>query len=63
MLIVTILDWDDTLLPTSFLGRNGLLVEQAEETQNLLSPLDLIIAQLIEDSLKYGETFIITNAG
>jgi len=44
---VTIFDWDDTLLPTSFLGGNGLL-EYHRDTMNLLSPLDFTSSSLLE---------------
>ena len=59
--LVTIFDWDDTLLPTSFLGRNGLL-EYHRDTMDLLSPLDFTSCSLLEQSLKYGDTYLITNA-
>jgi len=58
---VTIFDWDDTLLPTSYLGRNGLL-EYKEDTQDFLKPLDESSSSLLQKSLLYGDIFIITNA-
>lgn len=53
---VTIFDWDDTLLPTSALQEGW--APSAQER----SELEDIAIQLLEKGLRYGRTFIITNA-
>ena len=61
-----IFDWDDTLLPTSFLTPKGTFSEEVQ-----LSPSDLEKMQQIEDyvyiilkeCIEKGDVYIITNAG
>lgn len=58
---IIILDWDDTLLCTSYLGRYGL-VNLPEEILEPVKMLDEKVAALLETVTSYGKTFIITNA-
>ena len=61
-----IFDWDDTLIPTSFLTPKGTFSEEVQ-----LSPSDLEKMQQIEDyvyiilkeCIEKGDVYIITNAG
>ena len=63
-----ILDWDDTLFPTSFLSKNGyfseniILAEKEEKIKKKLEKLEKSVLRLINISLSKGEVFIITNA-
>jgi len=56
-----IFDWDDTLLPTTFLGSLGFLDIPAEILATL-KPLDDASAKLLVRAVGYGDTFIITNS-
>jgi len=64
-----IFDWDDTLLPTSWLGEQGLLGEEEEEA--VISPevdaqlqaLADLVAVTLEAAKRRGSVAIVTNAG
>lgn len=60
-----IFDYDDTILPTSFLAKNGFRVDSAAPTGNIKRALDeysrYVNRTLIEAS-KYGHVLIVTNA-
>ena len=61
-----IFDWDDTLLPTSFLTPKGTFSEDIE-----LSPSDYkkmqeisnYVYEILKESIEKGDVYIITNAG
>jgi len=55
-----IFDWDDTLLCTKFLARFNFDIPQ--EILKTLEPLDDSASKLLKKSVKYGQTFIITNS-
>jgi hypothetical protein len=61
-----IFDWDDTLLPTSFLSSKNLIDTENklnEKTQLKISKLEELVKNLLELSLSKGDVYIITNAG
>ena len=61
-------DWDDTLLCSSFLSKIGLFDDEQTKKINLklikeqLSKLENNVFKVLSISIKYGDTFIITNA-
>ena len=63
---IIIYDWDDTLLPTSFLTPNGFLIENmelSEEDQEKLLKIENCVFSLLTESIEKGNVYIITNAG
>ena len=61
-----IFDWDDTLLPTSFLTKNGIYNENlilSNLDQEKIKKLEDIVFELLSKALDRGDVFIITNAG
>ena len=62
---IIIFDWDDTLLPTSFLVSKGILTPYMKlskyETQKILE-LEELILQLLALAVDKGNVYIITNA-
>ena len=62
---IIIFDWDDTLLPTSFLVSKGIFESDIEytkyEKQKLIELEDLIL-QLLTLAVDKGDVYIITNA-
>ncbi len=63
---IIIFDWDDTLLPTSFLSKNGVYDENkilTEKEKEKILELGNIVLNLLEISIEKGDTYIITNAG
>ena len=63
---IIIFDWDDTLLPTSFLTPNGFFNENMElsnEDQEKLLKLEKSVFLLLTEALEKGNVYIITNAG
>lgn len=58
---IVILDWDDTLLCTSYLGRVGL-VNLPDKVVEALKVLDEKVRDLLEMATNLGKTFIVTNA-
>ena len=63
---IIIFDWDDTLLPTSFLTPGGIFDENMKipsiETEKI-SKLEQAILKLLSEAVEKGNVYIITNAG
>jgi len=63
---IIIFDWDDTLLPTSFLTPGGIFNENMNlsdiENEKLLK-LEQAVFKLLTEAVKKGNVYIITNAG
>ena len=62
---IIIFDWDDTLLCTSFLTPNGIFDENVEltaEEKEKMSGLENQVYNLLNTSIKKGDTYIITNS-
>lgn len=62
---LTILDWDDTLFPTSWIVKNDInLTNKNTQHQYIVffSQLDTILYKILIKLLKYGKVFIVTNA-
>ena len=60
-----IFDWDDTLLCTSYLIRNGLNDENIQlslKDKDKISKLEISVYKLLSTALEKGDVFIITNA-
>jgi len=63
MTTLIILDWDDTLFPTSWAIKNNIdITNEPNKYLSLFSKLDNIIANTIYKLSKYGKVIIITNA-
>ena len=63
---IIIFDWDDTLLPTSFLTPGGIFDENIKLSQSdteKLSKLEQAVANLLKEAVEKGKVYIITNAG
>jgi len=63
---IIIFDWDDTLLPTSFLNTGGYLNEDmklSESDQEELIKLEQSVLTLLNEAVEKGNVYIITNAG
>ena len=63
---IIIFDWDDTLLPTSFLNPNGFFNEDMElsnEEQEKLLKLEKSVFLLLTEAIEKGNVCVITNAG
>ena len=61
-----IFDWDDTLLPTTFLTQGGTYNENmvlSENEQKKIEKLEKSALNLLKVSLSKGDVYIITNAG
>ena len=61
-----IFDWDDTLLPTSFLVSKNMIDKDKklnEKDQGKLNKLEILVKNLLTLTLSKGEVYIITNAG
>jgi len=60
---LTILDWDNTILPTSWLVKRGCTLGICidHDTKELLKPVEKSAYELIIKSLSIGEVIIITN--
>lgn len=59
--VVFILDWDDTLLCTSFLSALSFS-DISHETKEMIKKLDDIVVKLINQAVSRGVMYIITNA-
>lgn len=60
-----IFDWDDTLLCTSYLNPTGVFSDDQEfdpKTKEKLNLLDETVSEILCKSIKFGETYIITNS-
>ena len=63
---IIIYDWDDTLLPTSFLTPGGCFNEDikiSDTDQDKLLKLEQSVYTLLNESVEKGNVYIITNAG
>ena len=63
---IIIFDWDDTLLPTSFLTPGGIFDENLKISvieSEKISKLEQIILKLLSEAVEKGNVYIITNAG
>jgi hypothetical protein len=61
-----IFDWDDTLLPTSFLTPGGVFNEDitlSESEQDKMLKLEQSVLTLLNETVEKGNVYIITNAG
>jgi len=59
-----IFDWDDTLLPTSFILKENLMIKEnsSEELKCLFSILEEKIIKILNMSINKGNVYIITNS-
>jgi hypothetical protein len=57
-----ILDWDDTLFPTSWIIRNGISFQQNIKLYIWFDRLDRLLNTLLNKLLSIGNVIIITNA-
>ena len=63
---VIIFDWDDTILCTSFINPTGVFNPHARISSAVykqLEVLEVAAKKVMELSVYYGQTYIITNAG
>ena len=63
---IIIFDWDDTLLPTSFLTPGGVFNENiklSDVDHEKISKLEQTVLKLLEEAVQKGNVYIITNAG
>jgi len=63
---IIIFDWDDTLLPTSFLSPGGIFSPNIKLTKDdtlKLIELEKIVHKILTNAIQKGDVFIITNAG
>ena len=61
-----IFDWDDTLLPTSFLSPGGVFNENILSNENIhkkIEKLENSVLTLLNMAISKGDVYIITNAG
>ena len=62
---LVILDWDDTLFPTSWVVKNSIDLNKQEVQRkyiDLFVKLDSLIFNLLKNFLKYGKVVVVTNA-
>ena len=63
---IIIFDWDDTLLPTSFLTKGGCFYEDMQISPNdekKIAELENLVLELLNETIEKGTVYIITNAG
>ena len=63
---IIIYDWDDTLLPTSFITPNGVFDEEmtlSESDKEKFLKIEQCVFLLLTESIEKGNVYIITNAG
>lgn len=63
---VTIFDWDDTLLSSTWLSQIGLSLDSEEipaEIKEQLESLEKAVVALLSKALSIGPVYVITNAG
>ena len=63
---IIIFDWDDTLLPTSFLSPGGIFSPNIKLTKDdtlKIIELGKIVYKILTNAIQKGDVFIITNAG
>ena len=61
-----IFDWDDTLLPTSFLLSKNMIDNEnkiCEKDRTKINKLEQLVSNLLTLSLSKGDVYIITNSG
>lgn len=61
-----IFDWDDTILCTSFINPTGVFNPNQKMDPSVLAQvksLEEVAFKILNLSVKYGKTYIITNAG
>eukprot|EP01016_Furgasonia_blochmanni_P042647 TRINITY_DN5678_c0_g1_i12.p1 TRINITY_DN5678_c0_g1~~TRINITY_DN5678_c0_g1_i12.p1 ORF type:complete len:413 (-),score=31.19 TRINITY_DN5678_c0_g1_i12:43-1281(-) len=58
---IIIFDWDDTILPTSYLQYTGYIENPPEDLVDFV-PLDEAATRLLQRAMTYGDTYIVTNA-
>ena len=62
---IFIIDWDDTLFPTTWVNKNNIELTNIESTNNYklyFIELDKTISILLESLNKFGDIYIVTNA-
>jgi len=62
---IIIFDWDDTLLPRSFLSPGGYFncdIKLSKDDQNKLLNIENEVFNLLNNAINKGDTYIITNA-
>lgn len=62
---LTILDWDDTLFPTSWIVKNNINLNDTKMQNQYIvffSRLDTLLYQLLLKLMKHGQIIIVTNA-
>eukprot|EP00177_Eucheuma_denticulatum_P005264 GFKZ01009580.1.p1 GENE.GFKZ01009580.1~~GFKZ01009580.1.p1 ORF type:complete len:241 (-),score=28.45 GFKZ01009580.1:746-1468(-) len=63
---LTLYDWDDTFLPSTYLAAQGVRVEVDDDLpQQLaedLAQLEAIVIKILEEAMSYGVVKVITNA-
>ena len=64
---VIVLDWDDTMLPTSFFLKQDTLAatdlaEMAVKNRDMLANLEAILLALLDKMIKFAKVLIVTNA-
>lgn len=60
-----LLDWDDTLFPTSWIIRNSIDLTKPDIQNKYIvffAKLDLLLSKLLNNFLKFGQIVIVTNA-
>lgn len=58
-----LIDWDDTLFPTTWTMQNNLnVINKTSKYINLYTKLDTTIYNFLQTAIKYGFVIIITNA-
>ena len=62
---IIIFDWDDTLLPTTYLTKENLMQEEIipDSEKEKLEILENTVAKVLNLALSKGEVYIITNSG
>ena len=63
---IIIFDWDDTLLPTTFLTQGKNFIDNvilSENDKEKISQLENLTSKILNDAISKGEVYIITNAG
>lgn len=62
---LTILDWDDTLFPTSWVLKKNIDLTKDEEQNKYLiffAKLDLLLYKILTEFIKHGKVVIVTHA-
>lgn len=59
---LVILDWDNTLFPTTWINENNIDLNNLDIKKKYFNKLDNLISILLLEIIKYSEIMIITNA-